>query len=313
MKDVLGIILATIVFCLPVIAFVLLLTLLESIYPSLPDLIGLVIIFSFHSTIVYQIIKGISSVKNRGVLVFLTLIAMIAILAAGFALFFLPNIWEWFVKVSIVAKFLIIVSLSLIVAIILLIKSKEATKRLKDELDSVRMERNELYRQTLEPKPKDEILQKLKSAEEIRYLKSKIKELESELHSTRNIASNAKHKYTYSIDKLVSNNSFKTLLKNTPLYKEMVNCDTDYRDKRINSAITENMVIRSISGFEDITCIMDTHINKDKHTYRTSFRGCSCPDYQIHHIPCKHMYRLAIECGQLLVMAEEVKNKKLNQ
>jgi len=38
---------------------------------------------------------------------------------------------------------------------------------------------------------------------------------------------------------------------------------------------------------------------EDQPTYQTSIRSCSCTDFQQREIPCKHMYRLAMELGQL--------------
>lgn len=50
------------------------------------------------------------------------------------------------------------------------------------------------------------------------------------------------------------------------------------------------------------------HIDKDagsgvfpgsgKDPYQTTFNSCTCVDFSKRHLPCKHMYRLAIECGQ---------------
>lgn len=31
--------------------------------------------------------------------------------------------------------------------------------------------------------------------------------------------------------------------------------------------------------------------------YRTTLRKCTCPDFKKRHLPCKHMYYLANECG----------------
>lgn len=42
----------------------------------------------------------------------------------------------------------------------------------------------------------------------------------------------------------------------------------------------------------------------DGSIYNTSLDGCSCIDYSFHNLPCKHMYKLAIECGLIDVTSE---------
>lgn len=35
----------------------------------------------------------------------------------------------------------------------------------------------------------------------------------------------------------------------------------------------------------------------EKGKYRTTLRGCSCPDFKKRKVPCKHMYYVAEKCG----------------
>lgn len=45
--------------------------------------------------------------------------------------------------------------------------------------------------------------------------------------------------------------------------------------------------------------------------YVTTLESCTCPDFSRRHLPCKHMYRLAIELGELNERAETGINKNL--
>lgn len=42
----------------------------------------------------------------------------------------------------------------------------------------------------------------------------------------------------------------------------------------------------------------------DGSIYYTTLCGCNCMDYSIRRLPCKHMYRLAIECSLINVKHE---------
>ena len=50
-------------------------------------------------------------------------------------------------------------------------------------------------------------------------------------------------------------------------------------------------------GFSAIITGSKKSNSEEKHTYYVTADSCSCADFSINRKPCKHMYRLAIECG----------------
>ena len=38
-------------------------------------------------------------------------------------------------------------------------------------------------------------------------------------------------------------------------------------------------------------------LGSNENTYNTTLSNCTCMDYNVRLLPCKHMYRLAVECG----------------
>ena len=43
--------------------------------------------------------------------------------------------------------------------------------------------------------------------------------------------------------------------------------------------------------------------------YNTTLNSCTCADFSMRHLPCKHIYRLAIECGMFPGTVETGLNK----
>lgn len=60
--------------------------------------------------------------------------------------------------------------------------------------------------------------------------------------------------------------------------------------RRIQRAVEENYVIKSVN---EVCC--SAKFVGGKGTYKTSLTECSCPDFKQRKIPCKHMYKLAID------------------
>lgn len=50
-----------------------------------------------------------------------------------------------------------------------------------------------------------------------------------------------------------------------------------------------------------------------KNPYQTTFVSCTCVDFSKRHLPCKHMYRLAMECGQFDGAFSTGENKNVAQ
>lgn len=63
---------------------------------------------------------------------------------------------------------------------------------------------------------------------------------------------------------------------------------------RLVSSLTQEM---RITPPFDITSSITSQSGE---TYHVSLHSCTCKDFQIHHRPCKHMYRLATEVGALI-------------
>ena len=67
-----------------------------------------------------------------------------------------------------------------------------------------------------------------------------------------------------------------------------------------DTLLDKNQFLKTIK--EDITVISPVQIaatirGASGHTYSTTLRSCSCPDFQIRKRPCKHMYKLAEHLG----------------
>jgi len=61
---------------------------------------------------------------------------------------------------------------------------------------------------------------------------------------------------------------------------------------RLQSAVTEKMSFQSVP-------YISAEIKGKSGVYHVTLDDCTCPDYQSRHIPCKHMYRLALQLGLL--------------
>lgn len=65
------------------------------------------------------------------------------------------------------------------------------------------------------------------------------------------------------------------------------------------------------------------HIDKDagvgifpgsgKNPYQTTFDSCTCVDFSKRHLPCKHMYRLAMECREFEGVFSAGENKNVTE
>ena len=69
-------------------------------------------------------------------------------------------------------------------------------------------------------------------------------------------------------------------------------------NKRFMNSIKENMRIRNFEASAFIT-------SESQNTYHTTLTSCECKDFQVHHQPCKHMYRLALELGLMIDASTE--------
>lgn len=72
---------------------------------------------------------------------------------------------------------------------------------------------------------------------------------------------------------------------------------SDEQYKRFKRACSSDEIgkIVSINKY-NLSCKI--HSSKDYNTiYKTTLKDCSCPDFSEHKVPCKHMYKLALELG----------------
>lgn len=72
---------------------------------------------------------------------------------------------------------------------------------------------------------------------------------------------------------------------------------TSEQAKRIVAALKDSMQLKTIHGLS--FNVQGTSGN----TYTTTLNSCTCPDFIHRGIPCKHMYRVAIELGQLCTLS----------
>jgi len=64
----------------------------------------------------------------------------------------------------------------------------------------------------------------------------------------------------------------------------------DGQYERLRRAVSESMVVLSYND-ESIEAKIRSSSNN---VYKTNFKGCSCPDFRMRHLPCKHMYMLRL-------------------
>lgn len=65
--------------------------------------------------------------------------------------------------------------------------------------------------------------------------------------------------------------------------------------KRLLSAKSNKMVPKSVDQIN----LLATFSGSDNKLYTTTLNACSCGDFIHRHLPCKHIYRFAIELGIL--------------
>lgn len=83
------------------------------------------------------------------------------------------------------------------------------------------------------------------------------------------------------------------LFSNSKLFKDFGSSKYYEDNPSLASALTESMQIFDPA---DISCTVAGVSGKE---YRVTLDSCTCPDFTFRRKPCKHMYRLAIECGLL--------------
>ena len=63
--------------------------------------------------------------------------------------------------------------------------------------------------------------------------------------------------------------------------------------KRFEKAADKNLTLLNVNPISQTA----QFVGSEGDIYKTSLLGCTCIDYSMRKLPCKHMYRLAIECG----------------
>lgn len=96
-------------------------------------------------------------------------------------------------------------------------------------------------------------------------------------------------------------NAFTSVFLSNTLIGEAINLDNHNieQSKRIVNALNEDI---SITPKNDLSFIVESISGN---TYTTTLNSCTCPDFTHRHIPCKHMYRIAIELGQLCSLSKD--------
>ncbi|WP_298032116.1 restriction endonuclease [uncultured Dysosmobacter sp.] len=87
-------------------------------------------------------------------------------------------------------------------------------------------------------------------------------------------------------------------LQTTPAFAALSFSDSEVQSSAYYSRLRSvlNTSMRIVSPF-DITADI---ISESGNIYHTTLHSCNCPDFQFRKSPCKHMLRLAVECGLLL-------------
>lgn len=88
----------------------------------------------------------------------------------------------------------------------------------------------------------------------------------------------------------IRNRSYLTSL---PIFKDFAG-NSDLENARLIKASTSSMAIKNFNISANISSKLSNNV------YQTTLSSCTCEDFKHRHIPCKHMYRLALEIGLLL-------------
>ena len=78
------------------------------------------------------------------------------------------------------------------------------------------------------------------------------------------------------------------------IWSDKIHSD-EFAQKRIESATKATLTPKQI----DIENGLGSFIGSSKDEYKTSLQSCTCIDFGRNKRPCKHIYRLAMECGLL--------------
>ncbi len=73
---------------------------------------------------------------------------------------------------------------------------------------------------------------------------------------------------------------------------DVLHSDVEQR-KRFESALKRNVTIELL----DLDARVAKFIGSTGEIYNTTLSSCTCMDYTLRKLPCKHMYRLAVECN----------------
>lgn len=119
------------------------------------------------------------------------------------------------------------------------------------------------------------------------------KQLQSRIDSHESFLERQKKQEIQSILQKAASRSY---FKDVTVYAEMCNSNL-FENERFHKATSEKMTIVS-------PILVSAKIITGEHTYTTTLDSCTCPDYVNRHIPCKHMFRLAIDLGILSSFSE---------
>ncbi|KAF5066232.1 restriction endonuclease [Oscillibacter valericigenes] len=130
-------------------------------------------------------------------------------------------------------------------------------------------------------------LEQLSSQKEI--LDRHFAEKEAVIASRESRLNDCVREHTVQLAKNVASRSY---LQETPAFREILT-DNEAFQGRLNTVLNSKMHI--VPPFD----ISANIVSESNHTYQTTLYSCTCPDFIHRKSPCKHMIRIAVECGLL--------------
>lgn len=171
-----------------------------------------------------------------------------------------------------------------VIVVVYIIFSKVGKKKIENEVGILLRYRERSYKDEYEKKArqlkteyeeKENSLRKEKS-----YLQSLIQEQEDIVYL----------KTSSNIERGIEQS--RSIFQRYPVFEGLKEYD-HVKNPRLKSAITDKM------SFVTVPSVHADIQGKSGNTYHVTLNSCTCPDYTSRHIPCKHMYRLALQVGLL--------------
>ena len=250
--------------------------------------------------------------------------------------------------IALIAGLFLVFTATVGYAVYRLKKIKSELEQTKEDCDHLRQALSDSLRKSEQQNKKsasftdrDPYIQKLQdelaaARDEIAQLEAKLQKSKQEYDEALLEAENRLTALTNSIADIRNNNFFKNYLHDTMILRDLNSLDIVHRSKRIQAALTGRcQIISFFPKLQDpqkkqmqdpleqqkqvntISPFIACKIKGDEDViYDTTFDSCTCNDFTMNNkgkSPCKHMYFLAIEFGQLFAISEKLDRKELTE